>query len=113
MDVTGAGAIGAYTVGGQDIVLEGSNFGPTDRVRPIVTYGASGTEYGAKECSVLGHNSITCKTAPGTGSGHKWKVYVILHFSFTLQFVSSLITEAIVNFGPCTGFYRRPGFCYS
>jgi hypothetical protein len=60
----------ALTVGGQTILVRGSQFGTVlaNRV-DSVTYGPSGVEYVARSCNVTkDHEEITCVTAAGVGS---------------------------------------------
>ena len=76
--LTGKGATGAATDGGDPIVIHGRNFGPADRVDFLekVTYGASGLEYTARDCAVVDHETITCTTVPGVGENLQWIVYL-------------------------------------
>jgi hypothetical protein len=53
--VTGAGVSGATTTGGQQLVISGAQFGPSDgEEAPVVTYGPPGEEdrYLATSCAV-------------------------------------------------------------
>ena len=91
---TGAGAKEAVTEGGQDVIIEGRNFGPASLSRtskdgvatvvPLasiskVTYGKHGTEYEVPvaQCSIsTNHFFVTCKTVPGAGKGLKWFINI-------------------------------------
>ena len=84
LNITGDGAHGADTHGNQEVLIHGENFGPTatgdDMSGPSflesVTYGKQGTEYVAKDCIVLSHSKIRCKTAPGVGTYNVWLVKI-------------------------------------
>ena len=91
---TGAGSKDAVTEGGQDVIIEGRNFGPASLSRtstggvtttvPLpsiskVTYGKSGVEYEVPiaKCSITkDHFFVTCKTVPGAGKGLKWFINI-------------------------------------
>ena len=61
--VTGKGVASATTAGGQQMFIDGSDFGPAGTV-PAVTYGPTGVEYTAVDCSILVEFSrISCLTA--------------------------------------------------
>ena len=64
--------------GGAVVDIIGANFGPTTpSYLQRVTYGASGTQYIARNCSVVEpHFRIRCVTAPGVGDGLRWLVTV-------------------------------------
>ena len=73
--ITGDGAEQGRTNGLQQVILHGNNFGPyADGA--IVTYGPTGTEYIPKDCVVMSHQNITCKTVPGFGKNLYWQVTV-------------------------------------
>ena len=92
--ISGVGASDATTVGGQQIVLQGDQFGPVTQLAsdgtpiglfiPSAVYGPypSGYPvvpfaYTAVQCRVSVANSqILCLTAPGTGLGLVWMVTV-------------------------------------
>ena len=71
----GDGAVAASTNGGQTVDIAGLNFGPYPS-GATVTYGESGQEYTAKDCIVVSHTAISCKTVPGTGAKLYWRVSV-------------------------------------
>jgi hypothetical protein len=78
---SGVGAANAVTSGGQDVTITGTNFGDASKSPPYlgkVTYGPSGTEFVAANCTVAepGHTEIVCKTVPGTGATLYWIVRV-------------------------------------
>eukprot|EP00937_MAST-01D_sp_MAST-1D-sp2_P001546 g1546.t1 len=77
------------TPGDDMVVLNGENFGPVNIASdtcedgfcyvssPVVTYGATGTEYVADDCYISHkHTKITCWTVPGVGANLKWVVKV-------------------------------------
>ena len=75
--VSGEGAIQGSTNGLQTVLLNGLNFGLSTHNNDVfVTYGATGTEYIPSDCSVLSHEKIQCKTAPGIGKDLYWRVTV-------------------------------------
>lgn len=77
--VTGPGAHFASTVGGQSVLISGANYGLVAFRGATLgaSYGPTGTEYTAVDCRVTtDNNRISCSTAPGTGTGHAWKVWV-------------------------------------
>ena len=85
LKITGPGAEDANTEGGQLVIIEGENFGPSPvlGVEPPggeylerVTYGWQGTEYIADKCVVKTHKTIHCTTVPGVGAGHQWFVLI-------------------------------------
>ena len=66
------------TFGGDVVVVIGENFGPaTPSYLQDVTYGPSGTEYTAQNCSVVvDHTHISCVTVPGVGANLRWVVTI-------------------------------------
>ena len=70
--------------GGQRVVIAGNNFGPPANCTvsspcsylETVSYGPSGTEYLAKNCTVRSPTLISCVTAPGVGASLRWVVTV-------------------------------------
>ena len=86
--VSGVGAAGGSTVGGEEVVLMGENFGPVGTTLDYVMYGAgvipgvspfvsSGVVYTAASCSVsVAHVTIRCLTSAGVGSGLVWSVSI-------------------------------------
>ena len=59
----------------------GWNFGPPSSAKresflEKVTYGFTGREYTAKDCKVISHKRIECKTVPGVGTHNIWQVKV-------------------------------------
>ena len=76
--IEGPGAVSASTYGGEQVVIRGSNFGPPNSSIEYfeeVSYGP-GLRYSASGCSVVDHDTITCLTVPGIGSGLPWAVFV-------------------------------------
>jgi hypothetical protein len=78
--VSGAGASGGTTTGGQQIVVSGTEFGPSEgEAAPIVTYGPVGEEdrYSARDCAIsVDFTQISCLTAEGVGTHHALVVTV-------------------------------------
>lgn len=69
------------TDGDQLVSLTGANLGPQGAPGPFVDwvrYGPTGGEYLAKNCSLVGsgHTQLQCRTVPGVGGPHHWKVSV-------------------------------------
>lgn len=68
------------TAGGQQVVLEGANFGPLGSTHlGLVTYGVApaANEYTAAECAVTASDTtISCVTVQGTGRDHMWRLSV-------------------------------------
>lgn len=88
--VTGPGAVGGSTSGGQTVIINGGGFGPVGLSVPITaTYGdvASGAaDYTAVDCAVtVADAQLTCKTAPGTGMDHSWVVVIAEQSSRTFH----------------------------
>ena len=80
-NITGAGSFQADTSGNELVVIHGLNFGPIASAEKKsflekVTYGITGTEYTAKDCQVISHERIECKTVPGVGTHNIWLVRV-------------------------------------
>ena len=86
--ITGVGAVGGNTVGGDAVVITGHNFGPVGSRVDFAVYGAgvavgsnpfaaSGVLYHAVNCSVhVAHVQVTCATAPGVGAGLVWALSI-------------------------------------
>ena len=78
--VSGAGLVGGTTVGGQQLVISGNSFGPSEgEDAPRVTYGPPGEEdrYAASFCEVsVDFSQISCLTAEGVGTDHSLAVFV-------------------------------------
>jgi len=73
---SGVGAIDANTDGGQLVTLHGRYLSVQQHLG-LVTYGPSGTEFKANNCTVTNdHTEITCLTVPGTGRVLRWIVQV-------------------------------------
>ncbi|KAA0152665.1 hypothetical protein FNF28_07019 [Cafeteria roenbergensis] len=81
--VTGPGVQNGTTRGGSDAYVAGANFGPPVTLLPpalrvswIVTYGPTGSEYTAVNCTSASASGtrLSCLTAPGVGLGHSWRV---------------------------------------
>ena len=97
--VSGQGASGGSTLGGQLVTLTGTSFGPSCGVPGASVDGASAgvncpyvtatyskgsisvstglpIVYSAFPCAVLQQTYIVCATAPGTGAGHVWNLTI-------------------------------------
>jgi len=76
----GQGAANAQTSGNQLLTIDGDEFGPllgNGGATPIVTYGKTGDEITAQDCSVSTvYTQIRCLTSPGTGADLVVKVYI-------------------------------------
>lgn len=87
----------ALTVGGQTILVRGSQFGTVlaNRVASV-TYGPSGIEYVARACNVTkDHEEITCITSAGVGSSLRWVVNIdgLLSVTPTTSYAIPEITD--------------------
>lgn len=70
---SGDGAVDALTRGGEDVLIDGRNFGPVGTVISTATYGVEGGEFSASDCEVvIAHERIRCNTTEGAGVGLKW-----------------------------------------
>jgi hypothetical protein len=83
--ISGPGSKEASTVGGQEIYLQGNNFGPAfmgifpTPVQVEATYGPGhdASRYTASGCQILDdHKRIRCLTSSGVGKDHLWKITV-------------------------------------
>lgn len=105
----------AWTDGGQVFEIVGENFGPPKGQTPYarvyldaVRYGASGQEYDARNCTVVSHERIRCRTAPGVGRGHVFRVQVrgqssTLEPDATLSYAPPVLTNVQPTHGPTKG----------
>eukprot|EP01042_Synura_sphagnicola_P003170 gene3170-3910_t len=65
--------------GGDNIIIFGTGFGPPSRSSVFVnsvTYGPTGTEYRAVNCSVVSSSRISCRSGAGVGASLYWKVSI-------------------------------------
>jgi hypothetical protein len=82
--VSPAAAKDLHTDGGEEVVVIGDNFGPSDEyklnhsqsIEVVVEYGPTGTEYVCENVRVLSHTRIACVTQPGIGAKMRWRVFV-------------------------------------
>ena len=81
--LSGVGALGANTHGGDPVTITGDNFGPVLNIDDKVTYGPSGSEYVAhpvygdgKNCTKVSHTEMVCYTVAGSGSKLIWRVTI-------------------------------------
>lgn len=67
-----------------------------------VTYGGpGGTRYGAAACAVsVPHREIRCRTAPGSGRGHRWLVRVASQVSPLSPVSSSYAAPSLLSLLP-------------
>ena len=77
-DVSFASVSTLATAGGESMVLEGTNFGPTTGDTVAVSYGGTGGDlFTATSCSVsVANTRITCTSVTGYGSSLTFKVSV-------------------------------------
>ena len=118
----------ASTLGGQQITLTGTNFGPADGAISVfngmstpgsmpydflewVKYGpVTGQEYTATNCTTVSHTAISCLTAPGAGGDLIWTARVqgrtgapsTAKWSYATPSLTTLVT-------PFTGVPTRGG----
>lgn len=116
----GSAAQQLWTDGGQGVVITGTNFGPPgEGGEPSafldgVTYGVTGTEYVAADCTVVSHTSITCTTVPGVGVDLAWRVVIAGQASAlggaTTSYAPPTVTAVLDGDGasvdPATGVIR-------
>lgn len=104
---SGPGAVDASTDGGDAVTLYGRFFS-TQQFLGAVTYGATGTEYVAQNCSVAqNHVAITCFTTRGTGRFLRWSVTVggqtsaasVNFTSYAAPRITSLIPNKLLTNG--------------
>jgi hypothetical protein len=87
--VSGPGAVDGSTDGGQPITVSGSSFGPLSSTQvpgqpPVLTYIAYGLPSGPRAwaytptCLVTGvvPATLSCLSAPGTGTNHSWRLAI-------------------------------------
>jgi hypothetical protein len=73
----GDAAEAARTQGGEWLRINGSNFGTDVTVISRVSYGPTGVEFNATNCSiVMPHTSLMCLTAEGVGAGLGFSIVV-------------------------------------
>ena len=91
------------TLGGDAVVLTGTNFGPLD-VQNVVSATYRNNALGdfalgpftARDCAVtVAHTEITCSSAPGVGHDHRWQVEVGGQASQQSSFITSYTAPAI------------------
>ena len=112
--ITGPAAAILSTLGGEKIVIAGSNFGPDVATvtgspstgRPFlekVTYGPNGIEYTARDCSVTKNSKeITCTTVPGVGAALQWRITVEGQQSTSFAW-STYIPPEVLSMAPAEG----------
>jgi hypothetical protein len=73
---SGAG-VTADTTGNQGVNISGVNFGPAGTPINLITYGATGSEFTAKNCRlIVPHILISCDTVVGAGTSMSWVAYI-------------------------------------
>jgi hypothetical protein len=73
---SGAG-VTADTTGNQGVNISGVNFGPAGTPINLITYGATGSEFTAKNCRLLvPHILISCDTVVGAGTSMSWVAFI-------------------------------------
>jgi hypothetical protein len=118
---------GFRTMGGERVVIAGTNFGPSgtavkvfygistlpnvrdyassDMLKSAIV-GSGGYYYEARSCEVKNHTSIACETAPGVGpsgeeAGHTWWADVGDQYSSTSRFETRYLPPRVTGvFGP-------------
>jgi hypothetical protein len=112
--ISGPAAAVLSTLGGEKIVIAGSNFGPDVAAvtgspstgRPFlekVTYGPNGIEYTARDCSVTKNSKeITCTTVPGVGAALQWRITVEGQQSTSFAW-STYIPPEVLSMAPAKG----------
>jgi hypothetical protein len=102
------------TVGGESVVIAGSNFGPVGASvggysAPNATYGVSGGTYSTTGCVVsVAHVELRCNSSGGVGTGHRWVVVVggqssaLSAASVTTSYAVPAITGLVAVSGPGT-----------
>jgi len=104
------GMTDASTDGGDIVTITGSFFS-TQKWLDSVTYGRSGTEFIAANCTLtVNHAEIKCKTVPGTGRKLQWFVTVRGQTSAPVSIFTSYaapsVTSATPLNGPTSGGYQ-------
>jgi hypothetical protein len=80
--ISGPGAKGADTAGGQVVFIDGANFGPISfpGATIIVTYGhvpgMYSSQYTGQLCAIRSQTRMTCNTDQGVGVGLVWSVSI-------------------------------------
>jgi len=101
--ISGDGSVDAFTNGGQDVVLTGTNFA-TQQYLTSVNYGPTGTEFAAVGCIVTVQDTeITCLTVAGTGRKLFWTVTVRGQASFLSPVTSSYAAPMLSYLSVTTG----------
>lgn len=106
VNLTGPGVVDAWPHGGQVVHVHGINFGPPGSLtygRPSlqnVTYGPTGIEYTAQNCTVVSHLQIDCLTVPATGPRLSWTVTVADQTGSPSAATSSVAGPEIVSHSP-------------
>ena len=83
-NITGPGSTMGDSSGNQWVYLEGKDFGPPSSGLTLsgpsflesVTYGVTGREYTAKDCVVISHDLIKCRTVSGVGTRNLWQIRI-------------------------------------
>jgi len=97
---SGVGSVDAETDGGQSVTIYGRYLSTQEHLGRV-TYGPSGYEFTAVNCSVSQiHTSITCITVPGTGRVLHWVVQVGNQFSEPSIAYTSYAVPSITNVIP-------------
>lgn len=96
------------TAGGRDVVITGTNFGPSGIAVPSATYGAGGTGFsigsGASACRITtDHTEVTCRTVAGVGTGHAWILTITDQASAVSSDTSSYAAPAITGLSVQSG----------
>ncbi|KAJ8606751.1 hypothetical protein CTAYLR_009739 [Chrysophaeum taylorii] len=101
--LAGAGRSDAAYAGDEVVIIYGENFGEDSSTLDEVTYGPSGTEWTARNCSVVRPDSeIACRTAPGLGTSMTWIVTVDGQSSDESDETSSYVVPVLSSISPST-----------
>lgn len=110
--IGGAGASDGSPLGGQEIVLSGTSFGPmiADYLE-AVSYGVTGYEFTATGCSVTAaHTTIRCTTVASTpGRTYRWVVKVRGQYSEPSSATTTTAHPRIARVSPLPFTSGTPG----
>lgn len=104
--VSGPGAHGARTEGGETVELRGTSFGPAVGANNVTArYGPPGDlKWTAENCRVvLDQTVVECKTASGVGGNHSWVLHLGLQESPVLAAGTSYAPPVITRFSGAGG----------
>jgi hypothetical protein len=101
------------TPGGDEVLIQGVNFGPpSDNLLEVVQHGPPQAPYFASACVALNDSAIRCVSSPGIGSNHSWQVLVagqasqpdeVFPLGQRTSYLPPSILELSPRFGPSLG----------